>query len=78
MFESHLVAIKATIYLELRDPAAKLCRALALVRRLAQEYMHDNEYPEELAELVKDFAKYLKNTLLPKDDAVLGIDPPEE
>lgn len=40
-------------------------------------YMRDNEYAQELSALVKELAKYFKNTLLPKDDEVLGIDRPK-
>ena len=58
---------------------SRFCRALALADVVAKEafYMRDNEYAQELSALVKELAKYFKNTLLPKDDEVLGIDRPK-
>lgn len=70
IFSAEFEALK-----EERCWGTKFARAFALTRIAAYDtyWMQDNEFPEEIANMVTKLGDYWRNNLLKKDDETLGI-----
>merc|ERR1712178_184810 len=75
VFEAEFEALKLPQF----SSSEKFCLALALVEAMRTDsyWMHDNECPDEIAQLVRDIATYFRTNLLKKSDEELEIHIPE-